>query len=328
MKKIDTSGDLTGRPSYFPMASNTIPETIFDLTADPPGARLDQFVAASVPALSRTEAQRLIKAGRILVNDRLAKSSYRLEPGDAIRVTIPPSQSREVAPEDIPLDILYEDADLVAIDKPTGMVVHPAYGNLSGTLVNAALARWPEMRRITGEERAGIVHRLDKDTSGVMVLAKTPDALKALQEQFKSRSVYKRYIALVDGIPDSPAGLIDAPIGRDSRQRKRMAVIKKGRLSQTRYDVLEIFADCALLSLEPATGRTHQLRVHLSWLGYPIVADPVYGHRKQRVECPRLFLHASVLQVNSPSSGLALRFESPLPSELEQVLRLLRAGIR
>ena len=302
------------------------PPISIDLSPETPGQRLDQYLAAAVSTLSRTEAQRLIKAGQVTVNGGVAKASYRLEPGDTVRVEIPPHQPQTVAAEDIPLSVLYEDGDLAAVDKPAGMVVHPAYGNASGTLVNAALARWPEMRRVTGEDRAGIVHRLDKDTSGVIVLARTSEALKSLQAQFKARSVAKKYLALVDGFPQTDTGLIDAPIGRDLRQRKRMGIVRKGRPSQTRYTVLEKFEGCCLLLLEPATGRTHQIRVHLAWLGNPVVGDSVYGHRRQQVECPRLFLHAAELQVDSPSTGTRLVFSAPLPPELEEVLARLRAS--
>lgn len=294
------------------------------LSPDAPGQRLDQYLAAAVESLSRTEAQRLIKAGQVTVNGRSAKAAYRIEPGDSIAITLVMRQPQVIAPEDIPLDVVYEDADLAAVDKPAGMVVHPAYGNVSGTLVNAALARWPEMRRITGEDRAGIVHRLDKDTSGVIVLARTSAALKSLQAQFKARTVAKKYLALADGHPETDAGIIEAPIGRDPRQRKRMAVVKHGRPALTRYEVIEKFEECCLLSVEPATGRTHQIRVHLAWLGHPLVGDEVYGHRKQRIACPRLFLHAAELQVDSPSSGARLTFSAPLPVELEAVLARLR----
>jgi 23S rRNA pseudouridine1911/1915/1917 synthase len=294
------------------------------LTVDQPGQRLDQFVVQACPDLSRTEVQRLIKAGHIQVNSNASKPAYRVEQDDIIKVDLPVAQLRCIEPELIPLDVLYEDDDLVAINKRAGMVVHPAYGNSSGTLVNAALARWPQMRRVTGEDRAGIVHRLDKDTSGVIVLAKTSASLKSLQEQFKSRTVSKTYFALVDGLPTTPNGVIDAPIGRNPRQRKQMGVVHGGRKAITNYIIVETFEDHALLKLEPETGRTHQLRVHLAWLGFPIVADKVYGHRKQRLLCPRLFLHAAMLEVDSPSTGQRLSFNAPLPTELDEVLTQLR----
>jgi 23S rRNA pseudouridine1911/1915/1917 synthase len=295
------------------------------LTADQDGQRIDQFATESLPNLSRTEVQRLIKAGEIRVNGASIKPSYRLTIGEAISVTLPTPVERSVQAEDIPLDVLYEDEDLAAINKPAGMVVHPAHGNESGTLVNAALARWPEMRRITGEERAGIVHRLDKDTSGVIVLAKTSSALKSLQAQFKARTTHKRYIALVDGIPESSTGMIEAPIARDPRQRKRMAVVKTGRPSTTRYTVIETFPEHALLDVEIFTGRTHQIRVHMQWLGYPVAGDKVYGRRKVTIPLTdRIFLHAAELQVDSPSKGIRLQFVAPLPPELESVLDGLR----
>lgn len=290
------------------------------LTVEDNGQRLDVFVVTTIPTLSRTEAQRLVKAGLVQVEGQVTKPSYKLSAGQTVSVLVSSNQAQSTLAEDIPLDVLYEDADLAVINKPAGMVVHPAAGNESGTLVNAALAYWPEMYRVTGEERAGVVHRLDKDTSGVIVLAKTPEALKSLQAQFHDRLTYKRYIGLVEGIPEQPTGIIEAPIGRDPQSRKRMAVVLNGREAVTRYDILETFGTCALLSLEPKTGRTHQIRVHLSWLGYPIIADNVYGRKTRLIDCPRLFLHALELQITSPSTGERLHFEAPLPPDLQAVL--------
>ncbi len=308
------------------MQGQPAPERLV-LTAASDGERIDQFVAAAVPALSRTEVQRLIKAGEIRVSDEPVKSSYRLTVGEQIEITIPAIEEHSVLAEDIPLEVLYEDDDLAAVNKPAGMVVHPAQGNESGTLVNAALARWPQMRRITGEERAGIVHRLDKDTSGVIVLAKTSEALKNLQAQFKARTTSKRYIALVEGIPSSSAGIIEAPIGRDPKQRKRMAVIRDGRPATTRYQVQEQFNEHALLDVELLTGRTHQIRVHMAWLGYPVAGDTVYGFRRRTVPLKnRIFLHAAELQVDSPSTGECLTFEAPLPASLLNILDQLRSA--
>jgi 23S rRNA pseudouridine1911/1915/1917 synthase len=303
-------------------------ETIFELTAVQGGERLDRFVAAALPQLSRAAVQRLIKAGHIQVNDQPAKASLRLEVGDRVHVTLPPAEPTDIQPEAIPLAVLYEDADLAAVDKPAGMVVHPAHGHTGGTLVNAALARWPEMAAVGGPERAGIVHRLDKDTSGVIVLAKTPAALEALQAQFKARTIYKRYLALVEGTPATPTGLIDAPIGRDQRQRKRMAVRHDGRPAVTRYTLLEDFDSHSLLAVEPQTGRTHQIRIHLAWLGHPVVGDLVYGFRKQRIKMKRFFLHAAELELDSPSTGERLKFEAPLPAGLQNVLDKLRQNQR
>ncbi len=298
---------------------------MLELAVNVDNQRLDRFVADALPSLSRTEVQRLIKAGEIRVGGATVRPSYRLSVGETISVNLPPPRDRTIPAEPIPLDVIYEDADLVAIHKPAGMVVHPAHGSERGTLVNAALARWPEMRRVSGEERAGVVHRLDKDTSGVLVMGKTPAALKALQAQFKARTVTKRYVALVEGIPESSRGVIDAPIGRDPRQRKRMAVIPQGRPAITHYAVAEMFAAHSLLDVEPLTGRTHQIRVHLAWLGHPVVGDRVYGRRKPGIPLPnRIFLHAAELQVDSPSTGKRLIFLAPLPAELVAVLDDLR----
>jgi 23S rRNA pseudouridine1911/1915/1917 synthase len=304
------------------------PEHSLELTAAQGGERLDRFVADSLPQLSRSVVQRLIKAGEIQVNDQPAKASLRLEPGDRVRVTLPPEESTAVQPEPIPLSVLYEDADLAVVDKPAGMVVHPAYGHTSGTLVNAALARWPEMAAVGGEERAGVVHRLDKDTSGVIALAKSAAALEALQAQFKARTVYKRYLVLVEGVPATPTGLIDAPIGRDQKQRKKMAVRHDGRPAVTRYTLLEDLDTHSLLALEPKTGRTHQIRIHLAWLGHPVVGDRVYGFRKQRIRMKRLFLHAAELHLDSPTGGGRIKVEAPLPAGLQNILDKLRQNQR
>lgn len=297
------------------------------LTAPATGERLDRFVAAALGGFSRTEVQRLIRMGRILVNGKPAKASRRLASGDALTIVLPSPEPQVISAEPIPLDVIYEDADLVAINKPAGMAVHPSAGNRSRTVVNAALARWPEMRRVTGEERAGVVHRLDKGTSGVLLLAKTPTALRSLQQQFKERTVYKRYFALVEGVPASSGGLIEAPIGRDPRHRKRMAVVAGGRPAITRYDVLEALRDYALLSIEPRTGRTHQIRVHLAWLGHPVVGDTTYGPRRTHPLLPYPFLHAAELHINSPSTDERLKFAAPLPEALTAVLATLRRRV-
>ncbi len=299
-------------------------DRVISIQAETTGQRLDHCIVEALPDLSRSEVQRLIKAGQVLVNNTPSKPAYRLEQGDEITVSLPTSSPDVVEPEDIPLTIVYEDGDLAVIDKPAGMVVHPAFGNRSGTLVNAALSRWPEMREVGGEERAGIVHRLDKETSGLLVLAKNTASLEALQAQFKTRTVYKCYIALVEGVPGNSSGLIDAPIGRDPKQRKRMTVARDGRPAETRYDLIEDLGTNALLSLVLHTGRTHQIRVHLAWLGHPVVGDTVYGYRKQRIKMKRLFLHAADLHIDSPGTGERLEFQAPLPDSLENILDKLR----
>jgi 23S rRNA pseudouridine1911/1915/1917 synthase len=288
------------------------------------GIRIDKYVAESVPELSRAAVQRLLDEGRILVNEGAVKASYRLETADTISVHIPPPVEVEIAAEAIPLDVVYEDGDILVVNKPAGMVVHPAFGHDSGTLVNAVLARCPDLAGVGGELRPGIVHRLDKDTSGLIVVAKGDAALRNLQAQFKGREVQKAYLALVEGQVSPPTGLIDAPIGRDPRARKKMAVIRRGgRESQTEYRVLETYDEHTLVEAHPLTGRTHQIRIHMAFIGHPIVSDPVYGFRKQRVKAPRLFLHAARLGFRLPG-GEWREFQAPLPNDLAPVLDRLR----
>jgi len=305
-----------------PETKQTVTLTAADDDVD---ARLDKVLAAHLPDLSRSEVQALIKAGLVQVDSvTISKPAYRLTPGEAIQVALTEEEAKTIDAEPIALDVLYVDDDLAAINKPAGMVVHPAYGNQTGTLVNALLYHWPEVRGVGPEPRFGIVHRLDMDTSGTLVIARNTAALEVLQRQFKERTTTKRYIALVEGTPESDSGLIDAPIGRDPTRRKQLAVVRDGKPAQTRYDVLEHFAETTLLQLELLTGRTHQIRVHLQWLGYPIVGDTIYGFRKQRIKMKRLFLHASQLQVDQPTTGERLTFHAPLPDHLENVLSKLR----
>jgi 23S rRNA pseudouridine1911/1915/1917 synthase len=295
------------------------------LDAEREGARIDKYVSEAVPELSRAAVQRLLDEGRILVNGGACKASYRLSAGDTISVQIPPPVEVEIAAEAIPLDVVYEDSDILVVNKPAGMVVHPAFGHDSGTLVNAVLARCPDLSGVGGELRPGIVHRLDKDTSGLIVVAKGDAALRDLQAQFKGREVQKAYLALAEGQVSPPTGSIDAPIGRDPRARKKMAVIQRGgRESQTEYRVLETYDEHTLVEAHPLTGRTHQIRIHLAFIGHPIVGDPVYGFRKQRVKAPRLFLHAARLAFRLPATGERREFESPLPDDLARVLERLR----
>jgi 23S rRNA pseudouridine1911/1915/1917 synthase len=286
--------------------------------------RLDRVVAAQIPDLSRATSQRLIKEGRITVNGRPSKSSYRTLAGDEIVVRVPAEIPNQVLPEDIPLDIIYEDAVMLVVDKPAGMVVHPGAGHATGTLVNAVLARCPQNADIGGADRAGIVHRLDKDTSGLLLVAKDEITHAALQRQFKHRQVVKTYLALVEDHVQPKEGVIDAPIGRNKRQRKKMAVVRSGREAQTTYRVAECFAEHTLLEVRPHTGRTHQVRVHLSWMGYPIVGDAVYGRRRQPLLKSRHFLHAARLKLTHPATGEEVEFEAPLPQKLVAILERLR----
>jgi len=304
-------------------------ERTVTLTADDSAVRLDSFISAALPELTRSAAQRLILKGLVTINGRPNKAAYRIRSGDVIVVRIPPPPPVEAQAEPIPLDIIYEDADLLVINKPAGMVVHPAAGHDSGTLVNAVLGHCPELHCIGDRLRPGIVHRLDKDTSGLIIVAKNEAARENLQRQFKSCSVSKVYVALVEGRLAPPQGLIDVPVGRDRRQRKRMAAMADGRPARTAYKAIEFFdapGPYTLVEVQPQTGRTHQIRVHLAWLGFPVVGDRVYGRRRVKHDLPlrRHFLHAWSLTFRLPSDGRQVTFTAPLPSDLVNVLKSLR----
>lgn len=299
-------------------------ESVVSLTIERGGERLDKVIPAHVPDLSRAVVQRLVKTGEVTINGQPSKPSYRVQVGDEIVVRIPAEMPEPVVAEDIPLDIIYEDDVLLVVNKPAGMVVHPALGHTSGTLVNAVLAHCPQVADVGGLERAGIVHRLDKDTSGLILIAKDEPTRAALQRQFKRRQVVKTYLALVEGQVQPREGVIEAPVGRDKRQRKQMAVVRRGREARTMYRAVEYFADHTLLEVRPHTGRTHQVRVHLAWLGYPVVGDTVYGHRRQRLLSDRHFLHAAQLRFTHPTAGEEVDFRAPLPPELSTVLKRLR----
>ena len=304
-------------------------ERRIELQAEGAGARVDAYIALQVPELSRSFVQKLLREGRVTVAGRVPKASYRLESGDLIVVCVPPPGPSDVSAEDIPLAVVYEDADLLVVDKPAGMVVHPAHGHRSGTLVNALLAHCPDLAGIGGELRPGIVHRLDKDTSGLLVVAKNDAAHRELQRQFKGRLVHKTYLALTEGVISAPHGVIEAPIGRDPSQRKRMAVATRGgREARTEYCVQEYFGQHTLVEAEPVTGRTHQIRIHLAFIGHPIAGDRVYGFRRQRLPLQRQFLHAARLAFALPGSGEPIELTSPLPDDLAGVLERLRSEAR
>jgi 23S rRNA pseudouridine1911/1915/1917 synthase len=289
--------------------------------------RLDVFLASVLTQHSRARLQGLIKGGRVLVNGKLTKKTgLMLEGGEEIIVTVPTAEPIGLIAEDIPLDIIFENKDVIVVNKPAGLVVHPAAGHATGTLVHAVLAHAPEIEGVGGELRPGLVHRLDKDTSGLILLAKNERAQRSLQEQFQTRTVEKTYLALVDGHPPSANGRIEAPIGRDPRERKRMAVVSatKGRAALSEYRTLESFDKHALLEVSPHTGRTHQIRVHLAFLGCPVVGDRVYGPRRPSLSLQRHFLHAARLRVTLPGKGEPRTLEAPLPQELQQLLDSLR----
>ncbi len=262
-----------------------------------------------------------------MVNGALPeKAGIVLNSGQIVSVRIPPVEPSGVQPEDIPLTILHENDDLMVVNKPAGMVVHPGAGHASHTLVNAALAHAPNMMGISGEIRPGVVHRLDKDTSGLILIAKNDKTLQYLQEQFKTRKVTKNYLALVDGHPPTPNGRIDAAIGRDPSHRKRMAIVTvpRGRQAITEYHSLEVFIDHELIEVHPITGRTHQIRLHLAFLGCPVAGDLVYGKRHPSLGLQRTFLHALRLSLYLPGEKKITTFEAALPAELERVLQELR----
>lgn len=290
--------------------------------------RLDRYLVAHFPGFSRSVLQRWIAEGLVEVDGRPAKASQKVVEGQHIRVAVPPPAPEDLVPEPRPLDILYEDAGLVVLNKPPGEVVHPAPGHSTGTLVQALLAHCTDLTGVGGRLRPGIVHRLDKDTSGVLLVAKNDRAFCALQEQFRAREVRKVYLALVHGHPRAPAGRIEAPIGRDPRSRQRMAVMSGGRPAVTRYRVLRPVGAYTLVLAQPVTGRTHQVRVHLAFLGHPVAGDPLYGPRRASFPFPRQFLHAWRLGFRHPSTGEWLEVRAPLPADLKAVLQALAAEER
>jgi 23S rRNA pseudouridine1911/1915/1917 synthase len=298
-----------------------------ELFADRDGERLDAFLARRCGhELSRSSAHRLIAGGLVTVNGAPSKPSHRLARGDDVVVLLPPPEVMALEAEAIPLRIVYQDEDVIVVDKPPGLTVHPAAGHPRGTLVNALLTVCPELANIKGTLRPGIVHRLDKDTSGLLVVAKNEAAQASLAGQLKEREVYKVYLALVRGRVEPPQGVIDAPIARHPRRRQRMAVVEGGRAAQTRYRVREFLHDddgaaYSLVEVEPLTGRTHQIRVHFASIGHPVVGDRLYGKASPLVG--RQFLHAWRLGFRLPASGRYQEFESPLPGDLAGALRAL-----
>ncbi len=294
------------------------------LTADAPGERLDRFLAERHADLSRSHVSALVGRGLVRVDGSCVKASYRLKGGETVEVEIAPPPPSTLTPQHIPLAVVYEDADVIVVDKPAGMVVHPAPGHPVGTLVNALLGRMPELARLENGERPGIVHRLDRDTSGLMVVAKTRLAHEYVARQLKERTVRKVYTALVEGRLEPPEGTIEAPIARDPRNRKRMAMVHGGRDAETAYRVTERLPGYSLVEAYPRTGRTHQIRVHFASLGHPLAGDGVYGARD--IGLGRHFLHASALGFRLPGDGRYIEHYAPLPPELEAALASLRGA--
>ncbi len=298
----------------------------FSVDSEAGGQRLDQFLSATSLWPSRTFVQKIIAAGGVTCKGKALRAGFRLEPGIEIQVAWEDPEPLNVTPEMIPLEILYEDRDLVVVNKPRGMVVHPAAGNYHGTLVNALLEHCKDLSGIGGVIRPGIVHRLDKDTSGVLVVAKNDFAHLDLAAQIKNRTMKRVYKVLVHGSPPG-SGRIEAPIGRHPVERKKMAVVPGGKPAATNYIVLEYFGAHSFLEVKLESGRTHQIRVHLSHLGYPVVGDPVYGRKKESVPIQGQALHAAILGFDHPRSGEYMEFSSEIPGVMQQAVEWCkRAG--
>ena len=288
------------------------------------GKRLDTYIPSVDTDITRTSAQRLIEDGNILVNGKNAKVSYKIQENDKISVEIPKPKQIELKAQNIPIEIIYEDSDIIVVNKPKGMVVHPANGNPDGTLVNAIMAICKDsLSGIGGEIRPGIVHRLDKDTSGLIIVAKNDKAHIKLSEQIQNREVKKIYIALVRGIVKENEATIDMPIGRSSKDRKKMAVDKKGKVAITHFKVLKRFEKYTLLQVRIETGRTHQIRVHLAEIGHPVVGDYTYSNGKNEFNVEGQMLHAKSLEFKHPITGKLKHLEAPLPEYFEEVLKKL-----
>ena len=287
-------------------------------TAQTNGARVDVFLKERCPWLSRTRIQRLIAEGRVTVDGTQTRPASSIRLGQGVRVKIPDSEPWSLAAQDIPIDITYEDDDVLVVDKPAGLTVHPGPGHLDGTLVNAVLAICPEIRDIKEAVRPGIVHRLDKDTSGLLVVAKNERAYRFLVNELKDPGFTKTYLALVHGHPSHSEAIIEAPIGRDPRNRKKMALVEDGRQSVTEYTIIRRYVAYTLVEVRPITGRTHQIRVHLASLGHPLAGDNIYGRSHPRLA--RHFLHASSLGFRLPATHKYRKFTIGLPEGLQSVL--------
>lgn len=287
------------------------------------GTRIDKWVADE-GSWSRARVQQWIKDGEVLVDGRTVKANYKIENGDEVQIHIPDPQFVDVDPENIPLGIVFEDADVVVINKPQGMVVHPAPGHTSGTLVNALLYHCSDLSGINGMMRPGIVHRIDKDTSGLLMVAKNDEAHESLARQLQNKTVERTYRGVVHGVIEHDRGTIDAPIGRDEKDRKKMGVTAKNSKSAVTYfTVLERFQHYTYVECQLDTGRTHQIRVHMKYIGYPLAGDPKYGPR-QTLPLPGQALHAAILGFEHPRTGEHLRFEASLPGSLERLLMELK----
>ena len=285
--------------------------------------RLDKFISDNLSEHSRSQVQSWIKDGLVTVNDEEVKANYKVVNGDIVHVTIKEPEEIDAQPEDIDIDIVYEDEDVVVINKHQGIVVHPSIGHAGGTLVNALLFHVKDLSGINGKIRPGIVHRIDKDTSGLLMVAKNDLAHEKLAEQLQNKTAKREYIALVHGVIENDKGTIDAPIGRDPKNRKKYTVIQGGKESVTHFEVIERFSEYTLLRLNLETGRTHQIRVHLEYIGHRMAGDPLYGPRKT-LEGEGQFLHAASLSFDHPRTGERLTFNAPLPDHFKETLEWVK----
>ena len=300
---------------------------LYTFTADElhKGLRLDLFIGKNLSAISRSHIQKLIETGHVTVNRKLVKANYKIQAEDHIAITMPEAQPIEILPEKIPLDILYEDNDVIVVNKPRGMVVHPAAGNYTGTLVNALLEHCRDLSGINGAIRPGIVHRLDKDTSGVMIAVKNDHAHVSLAAQIKAHTASRRYTAIVYGNIIESQGVINAPIGRHSVDRKKMAVtFVHSREAITNFKVMERFGNYTLVECKLMTGRTHQIRVHMAHIGHPVVGDPKYGSGRKNFAIEGQALHSTELTFTHPTTGVIMSFKAPLPKDMQDILLKLR----
>lgn len=297
-----------------------------DFIAEKSGERLDVFLARKYPEMSRSHLQKLITAEEVLINGKSRKANYKLSEGELVSLCLPEPEVINISPENIPLDILYEDSDIIVINKPRGMVVHPAAGVTTGTLVNALLAHCDDLSGINGVIRPGIVHRLDKDTSGVMVAAKNDAAHINLSEQIKNKTAKRVYWAIVFGNIKESSGTINGDIGRNPNERQKMAIVTaNGKPATTKFKVLERFGQYTLIECRLLTGRTHQIRVHMTSIGHPLVGDPKYGRGKSPFKIQGQALHSLNLTLVHPKTGEEMIFEAPLPEDMKKILSAMRS---
>lgn len=294
-----------------------------DLQLGEQSGRIDKVLSQELADYSRSQIQQWLKDERVMVNGTTVKANYKVKAGDQVTIAVPEPTVLELTPENIPLEIVYEDEDVAVVNKPQGMVVHPSAGHPNGTLVNALLFHMQDLSSINDVIRPGIVHRIDKDTSGLLMIAKNDFAHESLAKQLKEKTSLRKYVALVHGVIPHEKGVIDAPIGRSKTDRKMQAVIEEGKPAVTHFQVLERFADFTLVELQLETGRTHQIRVHMKYIGYPLAGDPVYGPKKT-LPGKGQFLHAQVLGFEHPRTGEFLTFTAPLPEVFKKTLENLR----